>query len=73
MLSRELEDVASISGRTQTLGRQAGVVDEHVDHVAAHGHDEVGDRALVAGVDGVDAVGDGPQRVGPLPASDNHR
>ena len=76
VLGRELEDVAFVGGRAQTLGREAGVVDEHVDRVAAvHGRDEVGDRTLVAGVDGMDVLGDGPQLVGAVrcPATTDDR
>ena len=54
----------SVDGGAEPLGREAGVVDEHVDRLAADGGDELGDRVLVAGVDGVDVRRDGVQLVG---------
>ena len=75
MLGRELEDVTFAVGSTQTHGREAGVVDEHVDRFVADGRDEVGDRTLVAGVDGMDVLGDSPQLVGAVrrPATTDDR
>ena len=52
------QDVAPGLVGTEVAGVDAGVVQHHVDRLVADGVDEVGDRLLVAHVDGVDVLGD---------------
>ena len=57
LLGRLQEHVASGLVGTEVAGVDAGIVEQHVDRLIADRLDEVGDRLLVAHVDGVHVLG----------------